>query len=287
MTDIKPVSFEVAGMKIAGLRGNGGARHRALAVHGWLDNANSFVPMMPLLTDIDLVAIDLPGHGHSDHLPSMANYHLLDLPYFFFKIAEQLDWPAFHYLGHSLGACLAPFTAVANPDPIQSIILLEASGPLSESPDKLPERVRRSHLDKIKSEFYEARTFETIEDGIDARLLATTMSRRSAQLIVERQMKPAANGGFCWRYDPKHRLASPLYMSEEQVLSVLSAVTCSTLLVVSSDGYVLKREESKARFAQLQPDRLETVSGNHHMHMDDPAPSAQLINEFITQVGDS
>jgi pimeloyl-ACP methyl ester carboxylesterase len=40
-----------------------------LAVHGWLDNCNSFSPIAPLLPldDFRVIALDMPGHGLSDH----------------------------------------------------------------------------------------------------------------------------------------------------------------------------------------------------------------------------
>ena len=78
---------------------------RVLCLHGWLDNANSYVPMMPYLPDMDLVAVDLPGHGHSSHL--QGPYSVLDTAVRCFEIANALEWDTFHVVGHSLGGSLA------------------------------------------------------------------------------------------------------------------------------------------------------------------------------------
>jgi alpha-beta hydrolase superfamily lysophospholipase len=49
------------------------------AVHGLLDNAGSFEPLVQLLPPGHvLTCLDLPGHGRSSHLPAGTNYHLLD-----------------------------------------------------------------------------------------------------------------------------------------------------------------------------------------------------------------
>ncbi len=48
-----------------------------LGVHGWQDNANSFLGLVPFLPkDVRFVAIDLPGHGFSSHLPVGATYSI-------------------------------------------------------------------------------------------------------------------------------------------------------------------------------------------------------------------
>ena len=55
--------------RIAGLRQGEAGQPRVLALHGWLDNAASFLPLAAHLDGVELVAPDLPGHGRSAHLP--------------------------------------------------------------------------------------------------------------------------------------------------------------------------------------------------------------------------
>ena len=282
--DPKQVEFDFPGMRICGLRFNEGAQHKVLAVHGWLDNANSFLPLMPLLPDVDLVAIDLPGHGHSAHLEAGAVYHFSDIPYWFFEIAGTLKWPEFHLLGHSLGACLAPFAAIANPDAIQSLMMLEATGPLSEPASSLPERVKRSYQDRAAAKLYKPRKLASTDQGVDARQLATRMERHSAELLIERQLIETEDGSFTWRYDSRHRHASAAYMVEEQVLEVLAAITCPVLLVVSKNGYMTSRSQTEKRFHALKKAERIDVPGHHHMHMDDPEPTALAINNFLAKI---
>lgn len=276
--------FVIAGQTLAGLRIRTGSdnqpRHRLLAAHGWLDNANSFVPLMPLLHDVDLVALDLPGHGYSSHLPIGANYHFVDTPNALMQVADSLSWQEFHWLGHSLGGCLAPFAAVSRPDVILSIIMLEASGPLTEDPVKLPERLKRSSKEHRDSARFQSRLLTSIEDGIDARLRAAKITHAAAKLLVERQTK-TVDGGFHWRFDPRHRMASAIYLTEPQVLSVLNQVDCPTLVVMAEEGYLAKRIDTQKRLQQFKNLVQVTVPGHHHMHMDDPVKTANAINQFL------
>uniref|UniRef100_A0A8C2TD62 Serine hydrolase like 2 n=1 Tax=Coturnix japonica TaxID=93934 RepID=A0A8C2TD62_COTJA len=53
--------------------------HPVLCLHGWLDNANTFDRLIPLLPrDCRYVAMDFSGHGLSSHRPAGSLYHFLD-----------------------------------------------------------------------------------------------------------------------------------------------------------------------------------------------------------------
>lgn len=102
-----------------------------LALHGWLDNAASFDQLAPCLPQLQLVAIDLAGHGHSEHRPSGVKYHYVDYIDDVMAVADALGWERFALLGHSLGAGIACVVAGSFPERITHLMLLEGIGPMS------------------------------------------------------------------------------------------------------------------------------------------------------------
>ncbi|MFT6302910.1 MAG: pimeloyl-ACP methyl ester carboxylesterase [Granulosicoccus sp.] len=278
---IESVTLNVDGKTVTGIRQHDPSIKDApqmLAIHGWLDNANSFVPLMPYLPAFDLVAIDLPGNGYSDWLSQGYSFH--ELCYQLTRIIESLGWEQCHILGHSLGGCIAPMLAVANPQMVKTLTLIEASGPLSEAPDKLPARVAKAMKDRLDPRRFESRLFDNKREAIEARLRAAKMAPTSAKLIVDRQVVKE-DGGYRWRFDPRWRMASAQYQTEEQVKAVLSAVPCPTLAVIADEGYLAQRPEHESRLACLQERHSVTLPGHHHLHMDSPEPVAAAINDFL------
>ena len=75
---MKAVGFDGQRGRIAGLRFGNPDGPPVLALHGWLDNAASFIPMAPYLSAYDIVAIDMLGHGASTHIPKGYDYAFVD-----------------------------------------------------------------------------------------------------------------------------------------------------------------------------------------------------------------
>ncbi len=278
---LESITLDIDGLTIAGIRQRdkqANDQPRLLCVHGWLDNANSFVPMMPYLPAFDLVAIDLPGHGYSE--PSRCGYNFHEISFLLYRIINALQWPSCHLAGHSLGGCLNPNLAVAHPPSVQSLIQIEAIGALSEPAELLPQRMARSFSDRLHPARFESRSFADKQSAVDSRLKAAKMTPASARLIIDRQLQQNEQG-YQWRFDPRWRCASPQYQTEEQVQAVLKALTCPVLTVIADEGFLSGRDNTKSRLDCIEQHEMMTLPGHHHVHMDTPEPVAAAINRFL------
>lgn len=263
--------------------GYGAGRRRILAVHGWLDNAASFMPLAPMIDDATIVAVDLAGHGHSDHRPAGAAYQLVDYVPDLAGVVEALGWREFTLLGHSLGAGIGSLFAAAFADRLQALCLIDGLGPISGREDDAPARLRRAVDAQLAVPDPVRGGHHSIQTAVRARLAATRMNESSARLIVERNLRPV-DGGYAWRTDRRLMNPSPLYLSQAQVHAFLAAVACPALLVMAEDGVIASRDSTAGRIAVMPNLRVHRLPGHHHLHMDDPAPVAALVNAFLDEV---
>ena len=283
---LEPVELELAGLSVAGLRsparagpGTGaGAPPRLLCLHGWLDDAASFAPLAAHLPGVELVALDLPGHGLSAH--AEAGYTLFDMALAARRAMSALGWERCTVVGHSLGANVAPWLAAAAPEAVARLVLIEGLGPRTEEAEALPGRLVRAFADRLDGARFRPRTFPDLDAAVDHRLRNAPMERASARLIMARQCE-AVEGGVRWRFDPALRHASAEYRTEAQALAVLGAVACPTLAVLAEEGYLAGRPETPARLAALADARTVRLPGRHHLHMDDPGPVARAVLDFL------
>lgn len=265
---------------ICGLRWGSAGGIPVLAAHGWLDNAASFLPIAPYLTDLNLVAIDLPGHGFSQHRPEGARYHLMDYPPAVLEVADALGWKELVLLGHSLGGAISTTVAVAAPTRIRAIVLIENLGPVAQAADGAPGRLRDSIAAYAKFRDKTPVVYPDLEPLIMARARLGKMSHKAAQALVSRNLAKV-EGGYRWRSDPRLRLPSPVFLTESQVLAYLRAIETPSRVLLANEGLLAKSEALTSRLASLQTASVQWLGGKHHLHMDDPEPVAAAILDFL------
>ena len=138
----KEKKFHVFGQTLAALSWDGQGEP-VLALHGWLDNAASF---MPLATQWQrpMVALDFSGHGHSDHRPDGVVTHLVDHVRDVLAVADQLGWQRFTLVGHSMGAGIACLFAAALPERVSRLVLIEGLGPPTTPAEDVAKTLRKA-----------------------------------------------------------------------------------------------------------------------------------------------
>ncbi len=273
-----------SGLTLRGLRWQAGAPIRVLALHGWLDNANSFAPMAAHLpASIDLLALDLCGHGESDHRPPGQWYHLVDFAFEAAAVVSRLGWQRYHLLGHSLGGATSCLIAAANPASIISLGLVEGLGPLAGKASDSGLRLRQAWQGLQQSSRDNLRLHDSPESAVRARLSQNRMLASSVHLLIERSLQ-ASDGGWQWRSDPRLRLASPVRFTETEILHILQAIECPVLqLLPDPPSTLMSMAVMQRRLAMMRDYRDERLPGYHHLHMDSPAECAASLFRFFQQ----
>ena len=261
--------FSYAGLRIAATEWGDPAGTPVLALHGWLDNCGSFAPLGRLLRGVRLIALDLPGHGHSDHRSADGTYNIWQDVGVVHAVAEQLGWERFALLGHSRGAMVCTLAAGTFPERISHLGLLDSFVPGTVATDDEPEQLRRAIVERAGRCAREAKVYPDREALAATRLRGSTpLSALSAPDILARGAEEVA-GGWRWRSDEKLKLASEIKLTPELVRAFVARIQCPILLLLSDMGRMERFYGMEAHARRLE---IAEVPGGHHFHMEAPAP---------------
>jgi pimeloyl-ACP methyl ester carboxylesterase len=269
--------------RIAGLR-SGTDGTRVLALHGWLDNAASFLPLALHLDGVDLVALDLPGHGASAHLPPAADYLATSAARAAFAAADALGWERFALLGHSLGGSIASMMAAAQPHRIERLVSIESLGLLVETEDRTAARLREAFAAQSGLTAKQLRVFADIDTAVRARMQGIgKVGEAAARLLVERGIVQV-DGGYVWRSDPRLTLPTLVRMTEAQVRDLLGGIECPSRVIYAAPAQSYFPEPLRSeRAASLPRGELIVLPGSHHLHMEDAPAVAAAIGDFFVR----
>lgn len=262
-----------------------------LALHGWLDNANTFDRLAPLLKGIRLVAVDLAGHGLSEHRAPGSTYYLWDHLANIAELVRQLKWRRFSLLGHSMGAGLSTWYAGTFPHQVERLALIDGFGAAFsveslQLPQYLGKAIRRRQMAlNVPINRFAARDaiqFHTLDAAIADRRQAKfgTLTREAASILLERGLE-AVPGGFKRRNDPQ--LALPVLMEpdESAICAMIQQITAPTMLFLGDQGLFAHNEKAE-RLKHFKQLAVSTLPGGHHLHLESAAPDiAQQLHFFF------
>lgn len=276
---MKSATITIPGFTIAYKAWGNPAHPPMIALHGWLDNANSFALLAPFLQEqFYLIAIDLPGHGYSSHLPEGCYYHFSDGIFTILQIINALGYNQFHLLGHSMGACLASLIAGVIPNQVLSMVLLEGLGPFSAPDTTCCEQLTKFSL-LLKEHNRPIRPYHSLEQATFARAKRGYLSQELVEILAQRGLEEK-DRLFYWRHDRRLLFASPLRMTEVQVLSCLEQIRCQSCLIWALNGFDFDNKIMQNRAATIKNLQIYHLQGGHHIHMEQPDTVAQCLADF-------
>ncbi len=263
-----------------------------IAVHGWLDNSASFSVLALQLGDAQCLAIDLAGHGLSDHKSGLDDYPVWSEVAAIYAIADQMNWPRFALVGHSRGAMMALITAGVFPKRISHLIMLDSMVPPVVASADAPERMALS-LSEIQRRLNRPMSlYNNYDSAINARCNSRYASIRpdSAKLLASRGLREV-EGQFHWHADGKLWAASNIALSYEMVEAFAQKIADTALpclLILGKQG-LIKQAELESAFYQnnekiktLLSAQVEVFDDGHFLHMEHAANDvAEAINNFL------
>jgi pimeloyl-ACP methyl ester carboxylesterase len=273
--------FSLSWGSLSALRLQRAKQTQILALHGWLDNAASFVPLMNCASSGDWLALELAGHGHSDARGADNFGHFLDHVVDLLAVARELPGPI-NLIGHSMGGGIGMLFAAAFPEHVRALVLIDALGPLSHGEFQYPAALRSGAEARLAFRD-KRRSYPSLEPLVQARVQAGGISEASARLLTERGVEHLPSG-IRFRTDPRHLLPSTQRSSEAQILAAIGALQCSTLAILAEPRTAfLSGERMEKRMAAWPRLKLAHLKGSHHLHMESAEAVWPLIEAFLSE----
>lgn len=258
-----------------------------LAIHGWLDNANTFDKLAPLFPQLDICAIDLAGHGYTDHRHGWGQYSFYEYVYDVLEIAQALGWKQFNIMGHSMGAHIGLIAAGMEPEKVDKLFLIEGYGtPSRILPETVPKMARTAYRKTVGLRDRQAPRYSSFDDMVKARTSGFfQLSEEPAKILCQRSVKREADF-FTWRYDPKLKYMSPSIPSQEDFCAFIKNVRADSSLIIADSGIPIEEGLLTERIACHENLTVKNMAGGHHLHLEEQylEVAQALADLFQTQL---
>ena len=279
---IEAIHFVLDELSIQGLTCGDPSNELVLCLHGWLDNAACFIPLMTELSGKRVIAIYWPGHGLSSHRSLDSHYHFVDYVYDLIKLFEYNEWSQITVIGHSMGAMIATAFTAAFPEKVSSLLLIDSLGLISADAKETTAQLRQGMQSRLKLNAKNKKFHQTEQSAIAARMAVSDLCYADAELIINRALRATSNG-FEWRSDPRLRNISPYRFTALQAKQLVSDIAVPVLLIHGNKGLTAVKQAIDQFSPLIDCFQCYELLGGHHIHMEQAKQSAFLIASFLAE----
>lgn len=292
--DFQEISLDLAYGKMAGKWWGPKNKRPIIALHGWLDNAGSFDTLIPQLpSNISYLALDLPGHGLSSHLPKGCFYHMADWIAILEEIRIKYKWDKLSLMGHSIGAMVCFLFASLYPTRVDLVVALDA---LRVTP-RLPLALTMGQMEKLyimKSEHIDESlkryfTYDQVKDMWYVGSLKS-VDREKVDYLLKRGTRTCPNDPkkFQATNDTRAKYSYPHVVEHEISFHYIKKIKAAYMFIKSDDRNFAEPtrmlDEAIDVFKKYNPHfRMMSVKGTHHVHLNNPELMAYGISSFLRE----
>ena len=258
------------GRSLSALRWGTGPPELVL-LHGGAQNAHTW-DTVALALGRPLLAIDLPGHGHSDWRTDRAYWPAENARSVAIAV-EQVAPDAAAVVGMSLGGLTALELSAQSPALVRKLALVDVTP-----------GVNRDKASAIANFVNGPESFASFDEILERTVLFNpTRSESSLRRGILHNAAPRPDGSWSWRYDRFLPEGDEVVVPDFGGLwEAVDAVAVPFMLVRGADSPVVD-DEDVAELARRAPAaRVEVVEGaGHSIQGDQPLVLAGLLTDFV------
>ncbi len=264
--------------------GCGSSEPPLVFLHGICLASAHWAPLVALLGQRRCIAIDMPGHGGTDG----ADYTGVDLRRWHVRMLtgclDALELDAAHLVGHSYGGMIGLWLALDAPQRVHSVVSLGApSVAFGARPDLLFRLLSTRGVGPLVLAM-------PSPEVVHRRLLALSLGRHAidqapselirATYLATRRPDFARTVATYLREQFRGVGASPprYLLHDEELVRIQRPVL---IIWGDQDDRYQPIQDAKATALCIPAARFELVPGGHEPWLDDPAPCAHLIADFV------
>ncbi len=249
-----------------------------LLVHGHSGTAHFWDYVAPAFSDrFHVVALTLRGRGRSDYAPK-GRYQVEDYAADLWELTQKLEVDRLVYVGASLGGLIGQWYAVAHPEQVEKLVMVDISGQVGDA--QSPATPAQSLDDPEEFD-----SLQEAEACLRRRSLFARVNETAMQVMLQEGFKRTPNGAWTWTLDrwlQEERTRLGNYGFFPRVWEEAAGIRCPTLIVRGGDSEVLTPtllRRSQETIPNCQA--VEIPGCGHFPYLEKPQEFIQALQQFV------
>lgn len=259
-----------------------------------MDNAGSFDTLIPLLSrHLSFLAIDLPGHGLSSHLPNGCYYNSNENIFILNHLMNIFGWDKISLIGHSMGSIINFAFASLYPEKVDLAVCFDLLKPPQNDVSSQIDAARvimDGFLEQNeKNQSKEEPTSFTLDEILERVHIGSfnSVDKKCCPHLLARNIQRSSKDTNRFYFVRDRRLKHYNYESKSQELvnEMARRIECPYLFIKSSETPCFEDENlyAETMLCMRENPLFQDIiaEGSHHLLLNNPENVSEVINTFI------